>query len=216
MNFMMIHENLNDLSSTRIELRERIINTAMNSFRKHGIKPITMDDIANTLSISKRTLYEIFQDKETLLMDCLLKREEEFKEYMEKVAGESENVLEVILKFYMMSLEIYHSTNKRFFEDMNKYPKVKEMHDIRREENSEKGIAFFKKGVEQGFFRSDVNFGIMHILVREQLNMLMNTDICKDYSFIEVYESIMFTYVRGICTEKGHRILEDFIKSYRS
>lgn len=213
---MMIHENLNDLSSTRIELRERIINTAMNSFRKHGIKPITMDDIANTLSISKRTLYEIFQDKETLLMDCLLKREEEFKEYMEKVAGESENVLEVILKFYMMSLEIYHSTNKRFFEDMNKYPKVKEMHDIRREENSEKGIAFFKKGVEQGFFRSDVNFGIMHILVREQLNMLMNTDICKDYSFIEVYESIMFTYVRGICTEKGHRILEDFIKSYRS
>lgn len=213
---MMIHENLNDLSSTRIELRERIIDTAIDAFTKYGIKPITMDDIANTLSISKRTLYEIFQDKETLLMECILRRQEEFQEYMEKVADESENVLEVILKFYKMSLEVYHSTNKRFFEDMNKYPKVKEVSRHTREENSEKGIAFFQKGVEQGLFRSDINFQIIHILVREQVDMLMNTDICKDYSFIEVYESIMFTYVRGICTEEGQRILEDFIKGYRS
>ena len=36
-----------------------------------------------------------------------------------------------------------------------------------------------------------------------------------EYPFIEVYESIMFTYIRGISTEKGARVLEDFIQEYR-
>ena len=44
---------------------------------------------------------------------------------------------------------------------------------------------------------------------------LMNTDICKEYSFLEVYESIMFTFLRGISTEKGAKVLEDFISEYR-
>ena len=43
----------------------------------------------------------------------------------------------------------------------------------------------------------------------------MNTDLCKEYSFLEVYESIMFTYLRGISTEKGARKLEEFIQEYR-
>ena len=55
-----------NLSPARKALRERIIRTAYASFTKKGIKAITMDDIANLLSISKRTLYEIFRDKETL------------------------------------------------------------------------------------------------------------------------------------------------------
>lgn len=51
-------------------------------------------------------------------------------------------------------------------------------------------------------FRDDVNFAIVNLLVREQLDMLMNTDLCDRYSFLEVYESIMFTFLRGISTEK--------------
>lgn len=43
----------------------------------------------------------------------------------------------------------------------------------------------------------------------------MNTDICKKYSFLEVYESIMFTYIRGISTEKGAKVLDNFIIEYR-
>ena len=58
----------------RLELRERIIDTALNSFATHGIKSITMDDIAAALGISKRTLYEVFADKESLLKECILQK----------------------------------------------------------------------------------------------------------------------------------------------
>ena len=47
------------------------------------------------------------------------------------------------------------------------------------------------------------------------LDVYKRQDVCNEYSFIEVYESIMFTYIRGISTEKGAKVLEDFISEYR-
>ena len=202
-------------ASQRAELRERIIMTSTEAFTSKGIKCITMDDIAAALGMSKRTLYEVFADKETLLKESILKIQQDRDKYLQEVYEHSSNVLEVILAVFQKSIEIFHKTNKRFFEDIKKYPKVYAMMQDRQDSDSEKTMFFFKSGVEQGIFRSDVNFAIVNLLVREQFDVLLNTDICSEYPFIEVYESIMFTYIRGISTEKGAKVLEDFIQEYR-
>lgn len=199
----------------RPELRERIIETAVKAFAAQGIKSITMDDIATSLGISKRTLYEVFPDKETLLEECILRGQKEGDEYLKNVLATSENVLEVLLKCYQRSIEKSHATNKKFFEDIKKYPKAYKLMTKRHDQDSEETVNFFKEGVKQGIFRDDVNFAIINLLVREQIDVLMNTDICKEYSFLEVYESIMFTFLRGISTEKGAHELEVFIREYR-
>lgn len=202
-------------SSSRMELRDRIMAKAIESFTTHGIKCITMDDIAASLGISKRTLYEVFADKESLLLECVLKEQREMTEFLAEVHARATNVLEVILVCYQRSIETFHRTNKRFFEDIKKYPNVYEVMRKYRERDSDSSVAFFMMGVEQGIFRSDVNFAIVNLLAREQIDLLMNTEICKEYSFLEVYESIMFTYIRGISTEKGAQVLETFIQEYR-
>ena len=202
-------------ASQRAELRERILVTATEAFASKGIKSITMDDIAAALGISKRTLYEVFSDKESLLKECILKAQSDREAYLQEVYEQSHNVLEVILAVFQKSIEVFHQTNKRFFEDIKKYPKVYSLMRDRQDSDSEKTMSFFKAGVEQGIFRSDVNFGIVNMLVKEQFDVLLNTDICNEYPFIEVYESIMFTYIRGISTEKGAKVLEDFIQEYR-
>ena len=144
-------------NSQRVELKDRIIETASEAFTAHGIKSITMDDIAASLGISKRTLYEVFQDKESLLTQCILKRQEEMNAFLAETLANSKNVLEVILVCYQRSIETFHRTNKRFFEDIKKYPKVYEMMRARQDSDSEKTMSFFKVGVDQGIFRSDVN-----------------------------------------------------------
>lgn len=199
----------------RPELRERIIDTAVEAFSAHGFKSITMDDIATSLGISKRTLYEVFSDKETLLEECILKGQKEGDEFLKNVLATSGNVLEVLLKCYQRSIEQFHATNKKFFEDIKKYPKAYALMTNRHNQDSEEMVNFFKEGVKQGIFRDDVNFAIINLLVREQIDVLMNTDICKEYSFLEVYESIMFTFLRGISTEQGAHELEAFIREYR-
>ena len=50
-----------------MDQKERIIEQAMQMFVTQGIKSVRMDDIAQQLGVSKRTLYELFGDKEGLL-----------------------------------------------------------------------------------------------------------------------------------------------------
>lgn len=200
----------------RPELKDRILSTAMEAFKRHGIKSITMDDIALSLGISKRTLYEVFPDKETLLREGILRSKEESEAYARQVLQQTDNVLEVILKLFERSIEQFHTTDKRFIEDLNKYPQVQQLCRERLQRDSEEAIRFMQQGVEQGIFRSDINFGIVDRLLREQFNSLQSNDLCRHYSLIEVYESIMFTYLRGISTPRGAEELERFITQYRS
>ena len=124
-------------ASQKAELRERIIMTATEAFTLKGIKCITMDDIAAALGISKRTLYEVFADKESLLKECILQKQAERDKYLQEIYEQSNNVLEVILAVFQKSIEIFHQTNKRFFEDIKKYPKVYAMMKDRSESDSE-------------------------------------------------------------------------------
>lgn len=138
-------------ASQRAELRERIIMTSTEAFTSKGIKCITMDDIAAALGISKRTLYEVFADKETLLKESILKIQQDRDKYLQEVYEHSSNVLEVILAVFQKSIEIFHKTNKRFFEDIKKYPKVYAMMQDRRDSDSEKTMFSLNRALNKEF-----------------------------------------------------------------
>lgn len=197
------------------EVREKVIVISGELFRKNGIKSITMDDVAAKLGMSKRTLYEMFKDKETLLRECILRQQRLMSEYVNELMSASMNVIEVMLSCYQRSVENFRNTNYRFFEDIKKYPGLSDLLHKTRELESDEAMAYFRLGVEQGLFRNDVNFVIMNFLLHEQINILIHTDICDQFSFMEVYEVIMLTYIRGLCTDKGLRLLDDYIREYR-
>ena len=153
--------------SARRELKEKIIEAAGHLFAEHGIKSITMDDIAASFGISKRTLYEMFVDKETLLIECIRREMEEELAYMQQLA-ESCNVLEILLKKYQRSIERFHATSRRFFEEIQKYPRAYEFLRNGNNRTTENAVNFFREGVRQGFFRDDINFPIVNYLLRAQ------------------------------------------------
>ena len=59
----------NPQTAYKQELKEKILTSSMHEFLIHGVKSVRMDDIANSLGISKRTLYEIYSNKEELLLE---------------------------------------------------------------------------------------------------------------------------------------------------
>lgn len=95
----------------------------MQAFKTHGIKCITMDDIAASMGISKRTLYEVFANKEMLLEDCIRKERQETNEYIRTILGQSAHVLEVLLKLYLRSIEKFHTTHKSFSKTSRSIPR---------------------------------------------------------------------------------------------
>ena len=52
--------------------KEQVMTTALDMFSQYGIKSVSMDDIARNTGISKRTIYEFFEDKETLLQEGMI------------------------------------------------------------------------------------------------------------------------------------------------
>lgn len=81
-------------------LEQRIIAKASELFLLHGIKAVTMDFLATEMGISKRTLYERFKDKETLLRKTLEYQDEKSRQEREKLARECTNPLELNLMEY--------------------------------------------------------------------------------------------------------------------
>jgi AcrR family transcriptional regulator len=199
----------------KAELKEKIVVTALTVFRENGIKSITMDDIAAMLKISKRTLYEIFEDKEALLKECIMYHQNIAQKVWEEIVSDSTNVLEILLKCYRKSVEILHKTDGRFFEDIKKYPEAHKLIMSYRKQDGDIIANFLRKGVTQGLFREDVNYEIIQILLHEQFNVLKNTDICHQYAPLEVFETIMLTCLRGISTQKGADELKNFVYEYQ-
>lgn len=190
-------------------MRAKVVKTAGIAFSQVGVKNVRMDDVASSLAISKRTLYELFSDKEELLVEVVNIRRNEVKAYMCKVVSEAENVLQVIIGFYEMIIEDIRNTNRNFFEDIKKYPKVVAFLNKSREENIESAIEFYQKGVEQGIFRADVNYRIVQEMISGQMDMLMKS--LPMYSLEEIFETLVFMHLRGISTEKGLKIVNDFL-----
>ena len=84
-----------------------------------------------------------------------------------------------------------------------------------RKENIKSAIAFYKKGVEQGIFRDDVNFTIVQEMIHGQMDMLMRSEQTSSYSLVEIFETVVFMHMRGISTEKGLKIVNDFLNNLK-
>ena len=193
-------------------IKEKVARVAADAFIQKGIKNVKMDDVAAELGISKRTLYELFSDKEELLLDVVKLHRKEMKNYMISVAEKAENVLEIIMSFYIRTTEDFQTTNILFFEEIKKYPQVTKFLEDGRKENAVSAVAFYKKGVEQGIFREDVNYEIVQEMIHGQMDMLIHNDIRKTYSMVEIFKTVVFMHLRGITTEKGLSIVDEFLE----
>jgi AcrR family transcriptional regulator len=113
---------LKETTADRASLRERIIEKAMQDFAMHGIRAVKMDDLATELGISKRTLYEIFKDKETLLFEGVKVYSDRKREYLQSYAEDGHHVIDIIMEAYRMKVEEVRAVNPVFYLDLMKYP----------------------------------------------------------------------------------------------
>ena len=201
-----------ELELGRTAIKERVIDAALSQFLTHGVRSVTMDEIASSVRISKRTLYEMFTDKETLLKYCIISRRDEMRVYLDGVLRNTQNVLEVLLAFYRRSVEALHHINNRFWDDVKKYPEVYAIVVESRDKEADDELKFFKMGVDQGLFRKDIDYVVVNTLFRDLLRIYLKTEGNYKFTMLQVYESFVLTYIRGIVTPKGNEMLDDFLK----
>jgi len=202
-------QEIRETNSYRIVLKEKILETAISAFMENGIRAVKMDDIARKLGISKRTLYEIYQDKEELLYQCIKKYDQDHKFILAEYAAQGHNVIDVVLQAYQMKVAQAHMINPLFYEDIMKYPKVEQYIKNSRDSTHDKFMSFMQQGADDGFFRKDVNYDLIIHVLDAMGEYIMRNKLLRRYPVNELYSNFFLVSLRGLCTEQGVKTLDD-------
>ena len=198
-----------------MSVRERIIEESMAMFLKYGLKGVRMDDIATTLGVSKRTIYEIFGDKENLIETAIkdFYTKKHCKD-MERTAG-AENIIEKLLiglsnaeESIQQSLPLMNDL-KRF------YPKI---HLRIHEESYDKGMQGVREaisiGINQGLFLDNIGTEIPAALFVDLIQTVHHRIFSSVATAQQIAESMRYClllFVRGISTHKGIQQIDNYL-----
>lgn len=195
-----------------MEIREKILEGAGNLFIEHGVRLITMDNIAQSLGVSKRTIYENFRDKNDLLTNFLINAILEHKKSAMEIMNNAKNVIEALFLFDEYNQKIFKKINPCFFEDIKKYyPEVfKRIMNSGEIRNSEISYMILKRGINEGVFIKEIDIEIANLFFHYIMQFFRDME-GKKFNHRQIWVSVHLPYLRGICTEKGRDLINSFV-----
>lgn len=199
-----------------MEPQEKILKTSLELFFKFGIKRVTMDDIAKELGMSKKTIYQFYKEKDDIVNQLceieMIKHQKKF----EDVFLQSKNPIHEIMLISDNIREMMQNINPVFFLDLQKFHPTAFMQFQTFKENwAYKDIVRnIIKGKEEGFYRSEIDedFVARHRLAQIDMLMFGNYFSFEKISFTKSHELVLDMFVYGICTIKGHKLINEYKK----
>jgi len=199
-----------------MDYRQKIIEEGAMMFRTYGIRAVTMDMLASQLGISKRTIYEVFSDKDELLKGVLKWMLERQRELMTKVFTESENTIEAIFKMLDLMMDHFQKMSPAFQMDM------KRLHmDMKKNPAELVDLPYFSnnsdiliRGIREGVFRDDIDVEITNKCLLEVARVTNDRNVFPPDYFEnkDVIRSFYINYLRGISTQKGLDLINFYEK----
>ena len=196
--------------TNRDDIRERAIETTSEIVLKCGNLSVRMDDVAQELSVSKRTLYEIFGSKEELLVECMKRHIARMSKIIADEMGREEDVLTVFIKHLEVLIAESRERDHNKFEDMDKYPKLKKLFHEHLADMANRMRGFMELGVRQGVFRDDLNMDVLMKAFSAMGTMANKESNSNLFRYDELIDGTIVVLLRGISTPKGMEKLDKY------
>ncbi len=193
------------------EAYSSLLDSITDILMQNGIKATSMDFIASTLHISKRTLYEVFGNKNQMVSECISALHERIKKEHSAIFESTENVMEAILLHFVKQRDFLSKTSVEFISDMDALYAQTEIHTAEsRQLFLDNFVAIMRKGVEQGYFRSDVNLRVQCRMMHIQMESLKRMEelFPSDITLLDAFDSVSIAFLRGIASLKGLEMLD--------
>ena len=197
-----------------METQIRIITKSHELFMLYGIRSVSMDEIANHLGMSKKTIYQYFKDKDALVEGVINIEIEMHQDEFSKYASISENAIHEIFLTLDTVQEMLKHMNPSVMFDLQKY------HSTAFEKfRTHKNTFFYdiikaniERGKQEGLFRSDID---VDVLTRYRLaNMFLMFDFehfpSNKFTAIEIITKTTDNFLHGMSTQQGLLIIEQY------
>jgi AcrR family transcriptional regulator len=201
-----------------MENRERTIEGAAQLFRMYGIKSVTMDSLASHMGMSKRTIYELFADKDELLIGVLKWMTEKQKELVQKVLDESDNAIAAIFKLLEVNRDHFQEMSPAFQSDLKKfhYEVLMKNSDKCEMPDYKYTQQVIERGIKEKLFRKDINPDLANRCMDSLGKSMMNNDIYPydQFNRRDVIRNTVINYMKGISTPEGVELINKFERKF--
>lgn len=196
------------------DTKERILRGAHELFMKYGVRSVSMDDVARHLSVSKKTLYQYFADKDeivTMVSEYHISNDQ--KQY-DELRNSATNAIDELANISGCIKRDMQKMNPSLLFDLQKFhPKawsawlVHKQHYI-----GQSIIRNLKQGIEEGYFRPEINTDILALTRLELIQLTFDDRIfpADKYNLAEVNLQIFDHFVYGLLTDKGRKAYEKY------
>lgn len=194
-----------------MEIRNRIKQKADELYRRYGVKSVTMDEIASQLGVSKKTIYQSFDDKDELVDAVVVDILDSNKLCCQNSQKTAQNAIqEVYIGIENMQVMLDNMNPAMMYDIERGYPKTfKKFSEFKY--NFLYG--FMKKNLERGkeeeLYREEINIDVIAKIRLETIILPFNEEIFpkNQYSLLKVQEELVEYFLFGMVSLKGYKLL---------
>lgn len=196
-------------------MEKKILEKSADLFLTYGFKSITMDDIANSLGISKKTIYQYYDNKHKLVEATTLHLFDQISYGINHICEVHENPIEEI--YDIKNLVMVHLKGEKTspqYQLQKYYPKIyKTLKNKQFDLMQDCVVNNLKKGIELGLYRKTIDVNFIARLYFNNMICLKDYDIfpLELFSINDSMDHYLEYHIRGICTEKGLNVLTQVI-----
>ena len=199
-----------------MEIKERIKEKADELFRRYGIKSVTMDEIANQLGVSKKTIYHSFSDKNELVDEVVADILKYNKDCCKQYRSNSQNAIhEVFMAMEMLQI-MFDNMNPVILYDIERnHPatykkfteyKYKFLYELVKEN--------IERGKREELYRPEIDTDVVAKVRLETMMMPFNEEIFpkNQYSLLYIQQAMMQYFLYAMATPKGYKLITKYQK----
>ena len=189
---------------------ERIKFTAHGLFMQYGLKSVSMDDIATKLGISKKTIYQYYSDKDSLVDDVIKSILEHSQTCCDRDTKAAENAVHEIFLAMDFIMEVFRSMNPSLLYDMQKYYPAAHQKFAKHKNDYLFGVIKqnLKRGIEEELYRADLKVEVLARFRVESMMLPFNPEFHTKVklSLAVIEQEITMHFLFGMVSPKGYKL----------
>jgi len=195
-------------------LREKILEGAHALFIQYGVRSVSMDDVARALSMSKKTLYQHFTNKDALVTETVSVHMKQEQDEFEEVQQKAKDAIEELYLLSKCMRDRVFKLNPSLLYDLQKYHAEawKVFQEFKKEFLIGQIIHNLTRGIEEGSYRDNINPKILATLRIESVQLIFNDQIFPraEFDFVDVQMQVFDHFVHGILSDKGRKLFQKY------
>lgn len=197
-------------------MKKKIILKALNLFLSLGFKSVTMDDLAQSMSISKKTIYQFFKNKNQLISSCTESIQKQLVETFKEIRKNADNPIVELFEIKKEAMKILGNTEtapqfqlQKFYPEI--YEEIKDREFNLFKDNFQESL---KRGINSEYFRKEINIDFVTRIYLNGMRGVRDINLfpLNEFKVDEVIEDFIEYHLRAISTKKGVSLLNKIYK----